>query len=73
MGIPAAWIATAFALKIGAAIMAPPPGLSLGEGFLLAIVNFLKIFFLLVVPLLLLAAFLEARVTPQVALWLLGG
>jgi len=32
----------------------------------------LKIFFLLVVPLLL-AAFLEARVTPQVALWLLGG
>jgi len=71
--IPAAWIATAFALKIGAAIMAPPRGLSLGEGFLLAIVNFLKIFFLLVVPLLLLAAFLEARVTPQVALWLLGG
>lgn len=71
--IPAAWIATAFALKIGAAILAPPRGLSLGEGFLLAIVNFLKIFFLLVVPLLLLAAFLEARVTPQVALWLLGG
>jgi len=71
--IPAAWIATAFALQIGAAILAPPRGLSLGEGFLLAIVNFLKIFFLLVVPLLLLAAFLEARVTPQVALWLLGG
>jgi len=71
--IPAAWIATAFALKIGAAILAPPRGLSLGEGFLLAIVNFLKIFFLLVVPLLLLAAFLEARVTPQVTLWLLGG
>ena len=71
--IPAAWIATAFALKIGAAILAPPRGLSLGEGFLLAIVNYLKIFFLLVVPLLLLAAFLEARVTPQVALWLLGG
>jgi len=71
--IPAAWIATAFALKIGAAIMAPPRGLSLGEGFLLAIVNFLKIFFLLVVPLLRLAAFLEARVTPQVALWLLAG
>jgi len=71
--IPAAWIATAFALKIGAAILAPPRGLSLGEGFLLAIINFLKIFFLLVVPLLLLAAFLEARVTPRVALWLLGG
>jgi len=71
--IPAAWIATAFALKIGAAILAPPRGLSLGEGVLLAIVNFLKIFFLLVVPLLLLAAFLEARVTPLVALWLLGG
>jgi len=71
--IPAAWIATAFALEIGAAILAPPRGLSLGEGFLLAIVNFLKVFFLLVVPLLLLAAFLEARVTPQVALWLLGG
>ncbi len=70
--IPAAWIATAFALKIGAAILAPPRGLSLGEGFLLAIVNFLKIFLLLVVPLLLLAAFLEARVTPQVALWFLG-
>ncbi len=70
--IPAAWIATAFALKIGATILAPPQGLSLGEGFLLAIVNFLKIFFLFVVPLLLLAAFLEVRVTPQVALWFLG-
>jgi len=71
--IPAAWIATAFALKMGATILAPPRGLSLGEGFLLAMVNYLKIFFLLVVPLLLLAAFLEVRVTPQVALWLLGG
>lgn len=71
--IPAAWIAAAFALKIGASILAPPRGLSLGEGFLLAIVNYLKIFLLLVVPLLLLAAFLEAKVTPQVALWLLGG
>ncbi len=64
--LPAAWIATAFALQIGASLMGLSPGRSIGEGFMLALVNFLKVFLLLVVPLLLLAAFLEAWVTPPI-------
>lgn len=64
--LPAAWLATGFALQIGLALMAPPPGLSLGRGLLLAVVNYAKVFLLLVLPLLLAAALLETWVTPLV-------
>jgi uncharacterized membrane protein SpoIIM required for sporulation len=71
--IPAAIIATAFALRIGASITAPREGLTVGEGFLAAIADFAKIFIFLVVPLLLIAAFVEANLTPQIVLWAYGG
>lgn len=67
--LPAAALASAFALQLGASLMAPPRDLSLGEGLMLALVNFLKVFLLVVLPLLLLAAILEVYVTPQTALW----
>jgi uncharacterized membrane protein SpoIIM required for sporulation len=40
---------------------------------LLVLADFCKIFFFLVVPLLLLAAFIEANVTPQIVLALYAG
>ncbi|MBI3978845.1 MAG: stage II sporulation protein M [Chloroflexi bacterium] len=62
--IPAAALAAAASLRLGLAIMSPPAGFSVGESLLLAVVNWLKLAGL-VIPLLLLAAYLEANVTPQ--------
>jgi hypothetical protein len=70
--MPAAIVGTAFALRIGAALVSPPAGLDVGQGFLLVLANFCKIFLFLVVPLLLLAAFIEANLTPQIVLTLYG-
>jgi uncharacterized membrane protein SpoIIM required for sporulation len=71
--MPAAIIGTAFALRVGAALVSPPQGLDVGQGLLLVLADFCKIFFFLVVPLLLLAAFIEANVTPQIVLALYAG
>lgn len=71
--IPAAIIATAFALRIGASITAPREGLTVGEGLLAAAADFCKVFVFLVVPLLLVAAFVEANITPQIMVWVYGG
>jgi stage II sporulation protein M len=71
--IPAAIISTAFALRIGASITAPRAGLTVGEGLVAAIADFVKVFLFLVVPLLLIAAFVEANLTPELLLWAYGG
>ena len=71
--IPAAVVATAFALRIGASITAPREGLTVGEGLLAAAADFAKVFLFLVVPLLLVAAFVEANITTQIVLWAYGG
>jgi len=70
--IPAAAIATAFALRLGASITALRPGLTVGEGLVVALADLAKVFVLLVVPLLLIAAFVEANLTPQIVLWAYG-
>jgi len=71
--IPAAVVATAFALRIGASITAPREGLSVGEGLVAAAADFVKVFVFLVLPLLLVAAFVEANITTQIVLWAYGG
>ena len=71
--IPAAAIATAFALRWGASVTAPRPGLTVGEGLVVAFADLVKVFTFLVVPLLLIAAFVEANLTPQIVLWAYGG
>ncbi len=69
---PAAILATAFALRLGASVISPPAGLTAGENLLHALADFCKVFLFLVIPLLFVAAFVEANVTPQVAIWLYG-
>jgi uncharacterized membrane protein SpoIIM required for sporulation len=71
--IPAAIMATAFALRIGASITAPREGLTVGEGLLAATADFAKVFLFLVVPLLLMAAFVEANLTLELVRWAYGG
>jgi uncharacterized membrane protein SpoIIM required for sporulation len=70
--IPAAVIATAFALRVGASVTAPREGLTVGEGLIAAMADFSKVFLFLVLPLLLVAAFIEANLTPQIVLWAFG-
>jgi uncharacterized membrane protein SpoIIM required for sporulation len=71
--IPAALIATAFALRFGASITAPREGLTVGEGLIASAADFVKVFVFLVIPLLLVAAFVEANLTPQLVIWAFGG
>ncbi len=67
--IPAAVISITFTLRIGAALVSPPRGLDVGQGFLWTLANFSKIFLFVVIPLLLAAAFVEAEITPLIVHW----
>lgn len=67
--IPAAWLAYAFALRAGLAVVSPSRERG---GLLEALADFLRVFVLVVLPLLLAAGWVEARVTPQVVLQVYG-
>jgi uncharacterized membrane protein SpoIIM required for sporulation/ABC-type transport system involved in multi-copper enzyme maturation permease subunit len=71
--LPAAIIATALAVRLGAAFMSPNPGMTVGEGWLEALADFIKVFIALVVPLLALAAAVEVHVTPVIVVWAFQG
>jgi uncharacterized membrane protein SpoIIM required for sporulation/ABC-type transport system involved in multi-copper enzyme maturation permease subunit len=71
--IPAILLTGAAILRLGAAMVAPAYGKTIGEAWLAALADWAKIIIGLVVPLFLGAAFLEIFVTPRVAIWLLGG
>jgi len=66
--IPAIIIGLTFALRIGAGLASPPEGLDVGQGLLLTTANYFKIVIFVVIPTLLLAAFIEANITPQIVL-----
>ena len=70
--LPAAVIATALAVRLGAAFMSPPKGMTVGEGWLRALADFVTVFIALIVPLLALAALIEVNVTPAVVVWAFG-
>lgn len=66
--IPAIILGFAFALRMGAGLVSPPHNLDIGQGLLLTSANFLKMLIFVVIPALLLAAFIEANITPQIVL-----
>jgi stage II sporulation protein M len=70
--IPALMIGSAVALYIGASIVTPQTGKSMGEVILELIADWLKIFLGVVVPLLAVAALIEAYVTPGLLLGVMG-
>ncbi len=70
--IPAIILIGGATLSLGASLIAPPPGKSVADGWLIALADWCKIFLGVVLPLLIVAAMLEALVTPQVALMVLG-
>lgn len=70
--IPALMIGSAVVLYIGASIVTPQVGRSMGEVLLELLADWAKIFVGLVVPLLAIAAVIEAYVTPGILLSVLG-
>jgi uncharacterized membrane protein SpoIIM required for sporulation/ABC-type transport system involved in multi-copper enzyme maturation permease subunit len=68
--LPATLIAAAFAVRIGARLIAPPDRLTVGEGLLSGLVDFAKIMLFLVIPMLIISSIIEVYITPQVIQWL---
>jgi uncharacterized membrane protein SpoIIM required for sporulation len=64
--LPAVIIATGMALRLGATVIAPPAGLSMRQGLLLALADWIKVFTFVVIPLLCVAAMLEVWLTPWI-------
>jgi len=70
--LPALLIAGAAALRWHTTIISPPPNRTLSESFLAAAADFVRLLVGLVIPMLAIAAFIEAYVTPQVMVWVYG-
>lgn len=70
--IPAAIIASAAVLRMGAVLATPIQGKTIGEVMLETLAEWAKVMLGLVIPLLLIAAALEAWVTPRIAVLLIG-
>ena len=70
--IPAAILATALALQMGAALISPRNQMTAGEALLSALADFIRAYIFVVVPLLIVAAIIEARITPQFVVWCLS-
>ncbi|HZY45449.1 MAG TPA: stage II sporulation protein M [Anaerolineae bacterium] len=68
--LPAAILATAAGLRLGAALVHRTPKLTIGEGWLLALMDFIKLFVFVVFPLLVLAALMEVYGTPKIVCWI---
>ncbi len=71
--IPAAILATAAVLEAGAILATPTPTRTISEVLLATLADWAKVMVGIVIPVLLLAAFVEAWVTPRIALWAFGG
>jgi uncharacterized membrane protein SpoIIM required for sporulation len=66
--LPAAVLATALGVRLGAALIAPPRGMTVWDGWIQAVADFTRLFVAVVIPLLAVAAWVEVYVTPRVVL-----
>lgn len=71
--LPAILIASAAAFRWHATVISPPPERTLSEGFIAASADFARLLVGWVIPLLLVAALVEAFVTPAVMMRVYGG
>jgi uncharacterized membrane protein SpoIIM required for sporulation len=70
--IPAIILTGAAILSLGATLTAPAEGKTIGEAWINALARWAKVMLGLVLPLFLLAAFIEVFLTPQIAVWILA-
>lgn len=71
--IPVVFLASASAVRLGAAMTRPPAGMTVGQGMQQAIGDTVKIGVGLVLPGLIIAAFIEAFITPSIVVAVIGG
>ena len=62
--IPAAIVAGAAALRLGATIIAPPPGKTLGQAWIEALADATRLWLTVILPLLIVAGCIEVFITP---------
>jgi uncharacterized membrane protein SpoIIM required for sporulation/ABC-type transport system involved in multi-copper enzyme maturation permease subunit len=70
--IPAILIAAAGAARLGACITRPPAGQGVWEAWVRTLADVVKVFVAVVIPMLIIAAFIEVYITPRVVLAVLG-
>jgi uncharacterized membrane protein SpoIIM required for sporulation len=70
--VPAILLAMSAALRWHITVIAPPPNKTLGEAFIAASADFGRIFVGLVIPMLFVAAYVEAYITPRVLFAIYG-
>jgi uncharacterized membrane protein SpoIIM required for sporulation/ABC-type transport system involved in cytochrome c biogenesis permease component len=70
--LPVVIIGIAAGMTLGLSLIAPPKGLNIGQSFQLAFVNYIKIQGF-IIPLLFVAAIIEANFTASIGCWLTGG
>jgi uncharacterized membrane protein SpoIIM required for sporulation/ABC-type Na+ efflux pump permease subunit len=71
--LPTFLLSAALGMRIGAALLAPPPGSTVGHNLLWSIAVFFKVWLLVLIPLIALSAAIEGLITPRVVLMLYGG
>ncbi len=71
--VPAMILSGAAILRMGATLLTPAKGETIGEAFIRAIADWVRIILAVVAPLFLLASILEVYFSPHVAILLLGG
>jgi stage II sporulation protein M len=71
--LPAVILAGAVALRLGASVISPPPGKTVGKGWMVALADAIRLWFLLILPMLLVAAVVEIYVTPLLVGLAVGG
>ncbi len=71
--LPTFILSAALGLRLGAAVMSPPAGFSVGDNVLWAAANLAKSWLLVIAPLVIIAALVEGFVTPLIIRALYGG
>ncbi len=71
--LPAMLLAAALGLRIGAALLAPPHGFTVGQNMLWSLAQFFKVWLLVLVPLFMLGSLIEGLITPLIVQALYGG
>jgi uncharacterized membrane protein SpoIIM required for sporulation len=70
--LPALIVAAAAALRWHSSVLAPPPHRTVNENWVVAAADFGRAFAGITLPLLILAAYVEATITPRVITWVYG-
>jgi uncharacterized membrane protein SpoIIM required for sporulation len=71
--LPTAILGAALGIRIGASLMSPPKGFSVGQNILWSLAQFFKVWALVLLPLFLLGSLIEGLISPLVIAALYGG